>query len=334
MKKILIISLVVSLIKLIKSDYDELTIDHSFSTTVPESCEWDSSLKVWYFSDQYNHKIHKYSSSGVKDSMEFSDDELDTPAGIVVNNGILYVASFGNGKVISFNTTTGDKLKTWDFDDHNPNGLCLDDHNEHSHLLLYVTDAGLSVNGNSISMNNNQGMWVINLDDDNVTEIFNSTTLLYPNGCTFNEDEHLIYVVQTNLDSSQGNNQIFKVSHENEEYSIIASTGSLSQWNNPADGIIFSNDGDLFVTTWGTNFGEGDGYINVYNGDSWNTILTNLSGPADIGYDFDNNRICIPNMVTNVGLITTINEDDSNSAHNISFYSCFLFFFLYILFFN
>jgi hypothetical protein len=272
----------------------------------PESCEWDKNKNVFYFSDQINSKINIYSSTGVKANMEFSDASLSSPAGMVVWDDILYVASFDNGMIIKFNTTSGNMIGSYNLGSHNVNGLCLDTEN----MLLYVTDIGLDVM--TFQMNDNQGMWAVKLSDGTIWEVFNNTMNYFPNGCVYNTDDKMIYVCQTNL-GGVGNNKLFMINYMNSMFTIMDATGTLAGWDMSSDGIIFTNDGDLYVTTWGT-FGIGTGYINIYEDNEWTTAISNLSGPADIGYDDTNNRICIPNYLSSTGMITEIQEDDTTTT--------------------
>jgi len=212
-----------------------------------------------------------------------------------VHGGSLYVASFGLGYVLEFNTTTTTKIRSFNITGHNPNGLCLDT----SRNLLYVTDAGLNVV--TLQPNSNQGMWVINLTNYMVSTIFDNSSTYYPNGCAVKSDG-TVYVVQTNV-ATMGNNKILMVNPST--WAITQASGVLGNWNVTADGIVFDKDGNIYVTSWGS-FTVGSGYINVYDGSSWSSAITNLSGPADIGYDGTNNRICIPNYLSSVGMVTDV----------------------------
>lgn len=271
----------------------------------PESCEYDSNMDYWYFNNQVNHTVQTYSAAGERDvSKTFSDSLLNSPAGMVANGNYLYVASFHLGYVIEFNTTSTLKVRSFAITGHNPNGLCLDTTSN----LLYVTDAGLDVD--TFSPNDLNGMWSINLTDGTINTIFDNTDNYYPNGCAIKSDDHSIYVVQTNIDTV-GNNKILIINSTS--WDINEATGVLGDWNVTADGIVFDNDGNIYVTSWG-NFSTGGGYINVYNGDSWSTAIADLSGPADIGYDATNDRICIPNSLSSIGLITDISDDSTTSS--------------------
>jgi hypothetical protein len=285
----------------------------------PESCEFDSMKQSWYFSNQINSTIQKYSSQGLMmdSNMIFKHADLNTPAGIEVWLDTLFVASFGNGNIVVFNTTNGNHISTWSIGNHNPNGLCLDSDN----MILYVTDVGLDV-VNFTSMTHNNGMWAINLMDATMWTVFNytypdnnNTRNLYPNGCVYNSDDQMVYVCQTNLGTFGGNNKLFTVEYTpsgDQMFDVKLASGGLSNWDTTADGILFDGDGNLYVTSWG-QFSAGTGYINVYDtmNMTWSTAIPGLSGPADIGYDYNNSRICIPNYIGNLGMVTNISDVSS-----------------------
>ena len=291
---------------------DEVCFDDDFGSSgssdgrfdIPTGLAIDKGNGDIYVVDSDNNRVQRFQSNGDFDNLEFGssssgDDEyLGTPSAIAVHKktDYIYVAD-STADSISVFDDDGDFLFSFDDDDSNdrfdkPAGLVIDD----SEDILYVADTG----------NNRIRMFELT-DDDNcpsgTDEVVNDEVCFVddfgsfgndegefdePSGLTFDEDENMLYVADTE------NNRI-------QVFEIIAGNTCPSGTDEIIDGVCF-------VEEFGTS-GSTDGKFNAPSG----LAIDEDNGLLYVA-DTDNNRIQMFTVPTGDGGSSSSSSSSSNGV--------------------
>ena len=294
---------------------DEVCFDEDFGSSgssdgrfdIPTDLAIDKDTGDIYVVDSDNNRVQRFQSDGDFDNLEFgssksSDDEyLGTPSAIAVHKktDYIYVADSTNDSISVFDDDGNFKFS---FDDDassdkfdKPSGMVIDD----SENILYVADTG----------NNKIRMFELT-DDDNcpsgTDEVINDEVCFVeefgslgnddgefdePSGLTFDEDENMLYVADTE------NNRI-------QVFEII--TGKTCP--SGTDEII---DGVCFVEEFGTS-GSTDGKFNAPSG----LAIDEDNGLLYVA-DSDNNRIQMLSLPGNSGSGSSGSSGSGSSSNDV-----------------
>ena len=207
---------------------------------------------------------------------------LDSPKGLVIINDLLYVCDLTQLKV--FNIETQEMVQSFSFQD------------EGVTLLNDITN--LDSDGETIYVTATRTSKIFKLNiSTGVKEelVVGGVTLQQTNGITLDTAKNLLYMVE--FGQSSGNNaRIVKIDLNDNSGQLLGggTTGLLY------DGVALVGD-TLYVSDWSHRLFS----LDLTAPNSTPTLLqSSLSGPADILYDSELNRIVIPRV----------------TAHTIGFY--------------
>jgi hypothetical protein len=189
---------------------------------------------------------------------------LNGPKGTALLGNRLWVADIDT--VRAFNRHTGAPIGSVQI----PGAQFLNDLVVRNGKIL-VTDSGLDATVTPAG-----GDAVYQVDQNfNVTTISKTTDLHLPNGIEVTCDKTWVVTF--------GSNELFSVAADGSIHDDQAlPAGTL-------DGIVVLNSGNFLISSWETG--------TIYRGKPGGTfkaVITDVPQPADIGYDFDRNRVLVP----------------------------------------
>jgi len=257
-----------------------------------------------YVVDSNNNRIQKFQADGNYGNLEFgssssSDNEyLGTPSAIAIHESTdnIYVANSGTDSISVFNDRgiflfgfDDDDLDDDDLDDKfkNPSSMIIDDDND----ILYVADTDNDrikifelTGGNNCPSDTNE---IINNEvcfvDDFGTLGNDKGKFDAPSGITFDEDNDLLYVADTD-------------NHRVQVFEIVSGNTCPSDTDRIIDGVCF-------VEEFGSS-GSSDGKFNSPSG-----LALDMTNDLLYVADTDNHRVQI--------IALDSSNDDSNSSNDI-----------------
>ena len=207
---------------------------------------------------------------------------LDSPKGLEIINGLLYVCDLSELKV--FNIETKEMVQSYSFQ------------NKGVTLLNDVTNLFTDTETVFITATRTRKIFKLNINSGAIEElVVEGVTLKQTNGIALDNENSVLYMVEFG-DSTGSNARIVKIDLNDNSGSILGggTTGFLY------DGVVLVEN-TLYLTDWSHRLFS----LDLSNSNSSPSLLkTGLSGPADIFYDSDLNKIVIPKM----------------TAHSIDFY--------------
>ncbi len=207
---------------------------------------------------------------------------LDSPKGLEIINGLLYVCDLSELKV--FNIETKEMVQSYSFQ------------NKGVTLLNDVTNLFTDTETVFITATRTREIFKLNINSGAIEElVVEGVTLKQTNGIALDNENSVLYMVEFG-DSTGSNARIVKIDLNDNSGSILGggTTGFLY------DGVVLVEN-TLYLTDWSHRLFS----LDLSDPNSSPSLLkTGLSGPADIFYDSDLNKIVIPKM----------------TAHSIDFY--------------
>lgn len=199
---------------------------------------------------------------------------LDSPKGLEIINGMLYVCDLSELKV--FNIITGQLIKTYSFQ---AEGVT---------LLNDIT--GLYSDNETIFLTATRARKIFKLNINTGTKevlTVNGQTLLQTNGLALDNANNVLYMAEFGEGNGQ-NARIIKIDLTNNNGTVLggSTTGLLY------DGIVLTAN-KLYLSDWSHKLFSLD--LNNPNTPPVQ-LLAGLSGPADIFHDTNTNKIIIPSM--------------------------------------
>ncbi len=249
------------------------TID-GFQT--PESVKWDSAQDVYFVSNingapnakDGNGFISRVDPAGrVTDSAFIKG--LNAPKGLALVGDTLWVADID--QVRAFNSRTGAPVGTVTV----PGAIFLNDIAAAPDGSLYVTDTAIRF-GAKGAVEHPGTDQIFRITGRKVTVAIKSDSLGRPNGITWDKANQRFVVV-----SFGGNSVLAWKPGE-------ATTSSLGKGPGQFDGVEFTKDGALLVSSWA------DSSVARYASGQGTNVITGVPSPADIGYDAKRNRVLVP----------------------------------------
>lgn len=203
---------------------------------------------------------------------------LNSPKGLEIINDLLYVCDLNVLKV--FNIQTTEMVQSFSFQD------------EGVTLLNDVTKLYTDNETVFITATRTNRIFKLNITSGVKQElVVGGQTLLQTNGLELDNDNNVLYMVE--FGEGNGNNaRIIKIDLSDNNGTILGggTTGTLY------DGVVKSGN-TLYVSDWSHRLFS----LDLTNPNSQPVqLLNNLSGPADIYFDTDLNRIVIPNMTAHM----------------------------------
>jgi sugar lactone lactonase YvrE len=261
-----------------------LTISQGLQT--PESVLWDPQQDVYFISNVngpalamdnngYISRVNpdtmqvelKWVEGGVKPGVT-----LNGPKGMAIVGDTLYVADITT--VRKFDRKSGapkGEIKI-------PGSTFLNDLASDG-IAVYVSDSGLKAGaGGNFEPTGTDAIWKIT--KDKAQKIASGDDLKRPNGVEAKGGK--LWVV------SFGANELYQIDHGKKTNVATLPKGSL-------DGLVLLDDGTFLVSSW-----EGKA---VYRGPAtgpFQTVLDNVTAPADIGYDSKRNRLLVPHFMDSI----------------------------------
>ena len=198
------------------------------------------------------------------------DVELHAPKGMAIVGEVLYVADLD--RIRKFSTRSGAALGAITV----PGSSSLNDLSAAPDGTLYVSDLGLRMAEGKVEQTAQDAVYKLVREQPRV--LARGKQLNQPNGVWADASE--VWVV------TFGGQELFDVKSGNKARQQKLPAGKL-------DGIIKSNDGKLYVSSWESN--------QVFVGEPGGTfeVAYDVTSPADIGYDPKRNWLLIPLMLEN-----------------------------------
>lgn len=276
-----------------EADVPEVTIlsDEGFET--PESVVYDKKRDVYLVSN-VNGAPHAQDKNGFISKIipgpngqyevvsKFIDgsekgSELNAPKGLAIVADTLYVADID--RVRLFDATTGhyqSEIKL-------PGSTFVNDIAGGKDGVVYVSDTGLD---ESFASTGSDAIWVIR--DGKAKKLIANKKLGGPNGLIAGDGG--VWVV------TFGSGEMYWVSDEGK----LSERTKISEGKN--DGIVHLDDGHLVVSTWASS-----SVISAKPGGKFQTLVSGVDAPADIGLDCTRGRLLIPLFKKNEVVIHTLN---------------------------
>jgi len=241
----------------------------------PESAIYDSARDRYFITDVQTASIFEIDQNNDTTVYYTSPPKF---LGMAIVDDTLYVTNVT--QVLSFNLVTDELHRVYPF----AGSLELNDITSDGAGYLYVTDAG-------------QKIYKLNIDEGTISVILSGVVL--PNGILYDSIyNRLIYC--TFVDNAP----IKSINLDGTYDSILVSTPYAN-----LDGLTEDNDGNIYVSSWGSNA--------VYRYDREFAeqpvlIADNLAGPADIFFDRIHNILIIPNFKVAQVIFMDMDSDDDN----------------------
>lgn len=289
--------------------------------TQAEAVEWDEVNEAYYIMSSITKNVGRIEGSNLTavingdasltypfDMGNYTQNTF-FPTGMYTDGSILYIND-AFGPIILVDIEAGEAYDLWyiwndisSFKLANLNGMCYDETNG----FLYATDTGL--NFTTLSSTTNTGMiYRINITDGSYSKAYNNSNgLIYPNGCIVSDDG-MLYAIEAGFETPRL--IIYNISSDSWDFVDAPARG---------DGIVFSNDGDLFITAFDvTNTSDGLYMISnesIVSGTyDFELVLSNLSSPADMDYNEDDSVLVFPALYDFVMYVVSIDGDENEST--------------------
>jgi sugar lactone lactonase YvrE len=211
------------------------------------------------------------------------DIKLNAPKGMAIVGDALYVTDLDVVRI--FDKKTG-KAKG---EIRAPKATFLNDISVGPANKLYVSDSGLKLGKDGLETNGSDAVFVVDTKAVNAKVLSAKKELHGPNGVLADDDG--VYVV------TYGGAELYRLNKKGEkEHVTTLPKGGL-------DGIVKLADGTLLVSSW-----EGQAIYRGRPGGTFEPVLSNLAGAADIGFDSKRNRVLIPGFTTDTVTIQPLPE--------------------------
>lgn len=211
------------------------------------------------------------------------DVTLNAPKGMAIVADTLYVADLN--VVRKFDKKTGKpkgEIKA-------PKSTFLNDISAGTDGKLVVSDSGLKLGKDGLEPNGSDAVFAFDAKSVTAKALRSNVDLSGPNGVLADGDG--LWVV-----TFRGNELYFLNKKGEKEHVTQLPKGSL-------DGLLKLSDGTLLVSSW-----EGQAIYRGRPGGTFETVLTGLTSPADIGLDTKRNRVLIPSFTTDTVIIQPLPE--------------------------
>ncbi|MGC4066587.1 MAG: hypothetical protein QM784_18525 [Polyangiaceae bacterium] len=209
--------------------------------------------------------------------------KLNAPKGMAIVGDTLYVTDLDVVRV--FDKKTG-KAKG---EIRAPKATFLNDLSVGPANKLYLSDSGLKLGKDGLETNGSDAVFIVDTKAVNAKVLSATKELHGPNGVLADDDG--VYVV------TFGGAELYRVNKKGEKERVTTlPKGGL-------DGLVKLPDGTLLISSW-----EGQAIYRGRPGGTFEPILTNLAGPADIGFDSKRNRVLIPGFTTDTVTIQPLPE--------------------------
>ena len=270
------------------SSSDQMKLGETTGLKTPESVRYDPELDVFYVSN-INGNPSQHDGNGFivvvpADSMASvrtlvesgkNGAKLDGPKGLALIGDTLWVTDIDH--VRAFNRRTGAPIADIDLSSHK--ATFLNDAVIGPDGSVYVTDSGIAFDdkGNVSHPGIDQ---VFKITGRTVT-VFKADSLDAPNGITWDAKNNRFLIA-----TFQGN--AVKTWKPGDKATATLATGPGAY-----DGIEVLGDGRILVTSWT------DSTVHLVQNGTMSTLVTNVSGPADIGIDTKRSVLVVPRFNDN-----------------------------------
>ncbi len=197
---------------------------------------------------------------------------LNAPKGLAISNGILFVADIDTVRM--FDRKTGKAKGEVPI----PGATFLNDLAvSPDGVTVYVTDSGLKQGAKDFEPSGADAIYAIK--DGKAAVVLKEKDLGRPNGLVATADA--LWVV------TFGTNELWPVDLKTRKKGAATKLpkGSL-------DGLVLLSNGELLISSW-----EASTVYRGKPGAEFKPLLTDLSAPADLGYDTKRNRVLVPRFM-------------------------------------
>ncbi len=255
----------------------------------PESVLWDPDQDVYFVSNingqplaaDDNGFISRINPETLQIDAKWIDAAkpdiiLNAPKGMAILGDDLYVADLS--VVRKFDRKTGKPKGEIPI----PGSTFLNDLASDG-KAVYVSDTGMKAGANGFEPAGTDAIWKI--AGDKPQKIASGSELNRPNGVDVVDGK--VWVV------SFGANELYQIDKGKKTNVTKLPQGSL-------DGLVHLSDGSFLVSSW-----DGKAVYRGKVGGTFDTVVSNVDSPADIGYDTKRHRLLVPHFNENV---VTIHE--------------------------
>jgi sugar lactone lactonase YvrE len=194
--------------------------------------------------------------------------KLDGPKGLALVKGVLYVADISSVRM--FDAKTGAPKGSIAI----PGATFLNDVAAGPDGKVYVSDSGIKFGATGPEGTGTDAVYAI--DKGKAKAIAKGADLKRPNGVAWSDKGLLVVTF--------GGNEIYRLDDKGAKQDVTTTPkGGL-------DGLIVLGD-DLLVTSW-----EGSAIYKGKLGGTFDTVLSDQTSPADIGYDTKRGRLLLPHL--------------------------------------
>jgi hypothetical protein len=145
--------------------------------------------------------------------------------------------------------------------------------------VVYVSDTGMKAGNNGFEPTGTDAIWKI--AGDKPEKIASGSNLNRPNGVDVVDGK--VWVV------TFGSNELYQIDKgKKATVTTKLPKGSL-------DGLVHLSDGSFLVSSW-----DAKAVYRGKPGGTFDTVVSNVDSPADIGYDTKRHRLLVPHFVENV----------------------------------
>ncbi len=243
----------------------------------PESVEYDPVGDRYFVSNTGDASIKVRSQDG--SVADFVTDMEEPPYGLELVNGVIY-ACMGSG-VRGYDAVTAAPAFNVNLDATFLNGITSDG------TSLYVTDFS------------SERIYKVEIATEQASTFVDDTQGT-PNGIEWDAANQRLVVV------FWGNNAPIKA------YDIVSGAGSTLVANSGVgniDGITIDCLGNFLIASWSPN--RITRFEPTFTSAGVNTGISGLNHPADIDFDANNNRVCIPNSGSNTVTLASVSCENA-----------------------
>lgn len=195
--------------------------------------------------------------------------KLDGPKGLAISQGVLYVADIT--VVRKFDTKTGAPKGDIPI----AGSTFLNDVAAGPDGKIYVSDTGVKAGANGFEPTGTDAVYVI--DKGKARPLAKSKELGGPNGLLVTDKGVLVVTM--------GANELYRLDKDGKRSDVTALPDGM------LDGLIAVGD-SLLVSSW-----KASAVFRGKLGGTFETVISNVKGPADIGYDKKRGRVLVPRFL-------------------------------------
>jgi len=253
--------------------------DVGFAT--PESVLYDARADVYLVANingspldkDDNGFISRLAPDGTLAALKWIDGEsgevtLNAPKGMAIVDNALFVADIDAVRV--FDAESGQQSGSIEI----PGATFLNDVTVGGDGKVYVSDSGMQAGEDGFEPSGSDAVYRIEADNS-FAKIAEGADLGRPNGLAADGDELIVVTF--------GTNELYWLTSAGERREVLeAPKGSL-------DGVVVLADGRVLFSSW-----EAKSIFVKKSDNTFETLVTDLEAPADIGYDSKRQRLLIP----------------------------------------